>query len=191
MVAQLKKLSWLFFTNFFISSFTFGGGYVVIPMIRKYFVEKKAWISDEKLMDLAAIAQSSPGAIAVNLSVLAGFQTAGFSGALISCIASVLPALILLSFISVWYVSFSQNMAVSAILKGMESGVAALIVDLVINMYQMILEEKNILLAMLVPIVFIGNYLLGLNVAALLISSAMLCSISLYWRLHRKGKENV
>ena len=67
---QKKSLSlylWLFKVNFFISAFTFGGGYVVIPMIRKYFVTEKHLFSEDELMDMAAIAQSSPGAIAINL----------------------------------------------------------------------------------------------------------------------------
>ena len=72
-----KQLVWLFCINLFISSFTFGGGYVVIPMIRKYFVQKKKYLTEEEVMELAAISQSSPGAIAVNLSALAGYKTAG------------------------------------------------------------------------------------------------------------------
>ena len=81
---KLKRLAWLFFINLFISSFTFGGGYVVIPMIRKYFVQKKKYLSEEEVMELAAISQSSPGAIAVNLSTLAGYKTAGMAGAAVS-----------------------------------------------------------------------------------------------------------
>ena len=81
-----KNLPWLFGIHFFISAFTFGGGYVVIPMIRRYFVEKKQLFSEEELLEMAAIAQSSPGAIAVNLSVLSGYRTLGRLGAAVSCI---------------------------------------------------------------------------------------------------------
>lgn len=69
---KLKLLLWLFKTDFFISSFTFGGGYVVLPMIRKYFIEQKHLFSEDELMDMSAVAQSSPGAIAINLAVLCG-----------------------------------------------------------------------------------------------------------------------
>lgn len=93
---------------------------MVIPMIRKYFVQKKHFLTEE-VMELAAISQSSPGAIAVNLSSLAGYKTAGLPGAVVNCIASVLPALIILSVISAWYESFSQNVLVNAVLKGMEA----------------------------------------------------------------------
>ena len=69
---RIKICIWLFGINFFISAFTFGGGYIVIPMIKKYFVDRKQLFNNEELMDMAAIAQSSPGAIAINLTVLAG-----------------------------------------------------------------------------------------------------------------------
>lgn len=73
---KLKLLLWLFKTDFFISSFTFGGGYVVLPMIRKYFIEQKHLFSEDELMDMSAVAQSSPGAIAINLAVLCGKKVA-------------------------------------------------------------------------------------------------------------------
>lgn len=71
-MTKLKFYSWLAGVNLFISTFTFGGGYVVVPMIRKYYVEKRALFTNDELMEMAAVAQSSPGAIAINLSVLAG-----------------------------------------------------------------------------------------------------------------------
>ena len=82
---------WLFSINLFISAFTFGGGYVVVPMIRKYFVEQKKLFDEDELMNMAAVAQSVPGAIAINLSALAGYRCAGTAGVLISCLASILP----------------------------------------------------------------------------------------------------
>ena len=91
---------WLFDIHFTISSITFGGGYIVIPMVRKYFVEKKKIFTESDLMDMAAIAQSSPGAIAVNLPILSGYQTCGMGGAIISGIASVLHCIIILSIVS-------------------------------------------------------------------------------------------
>lgn len=186
---KIYTLTWLFFINIFISAFTFGGGYVVIPMIRKYFVQQKHLLSEEEVMDMAAIAQSSPGAIAVNLASLAGYKTAGLVGAILSCVASVLPALILLSIISTWYASFAANAAVAAVLKGMEAGVAALIVSLVIDMYIVILQEKSWLLSLLVPLVFFGNYFLGLNVALLLIVSCLLCVAAIKFK--QKGEPSL
>lgn len=174
---KLKRLFWLFYINLFISSFTFGGGYVVIPMIRKYFVQKRKYLTEEQVMELAAISQSSPGAIAVNLSTLAGYKTAGMAGAVVSCISSVIPALIILSVISAWYVVFSQNALVGAVLKGMEAGVAALIVDLIIDMVRMVTEEKSPLLTAMIPAAFIGSFFLNINVAVILLICCAVCVI--------------
>ncbi len=186
---KLKRLTWLFFINLFISSFTFGGGYVVIPMIRKYFVQKKKYLSEEEVMELAAISQSSPGAIAVNLSTLAGYKTAGMAGAAVSCIASVIPALLILSVISAWYAAFSQNQLVGAVLKGMEAGVAALIVDLIIDMVRMVMQEKSLLLTAMIPAAFISSFFLNINVAVILIFCCVICIGTVWLKNHRSSRQ--
>lgn len=179
---KLPLLCWLFGVNFFISAFTFGGGYVVIPMIRKYFVQNKKLFLESELLDMAAIAQSSPGAIAVNLSVLAGYRTAGLKGAIVSGAASVLPALIILSVISVGYQAFRDNTAVSAVLKGMEAGVAALIVDLVYDMCRGIFKEKRLFFSILIPLAFVSSFFLQINAALIIVISALLCLLECYLR---------
>lgn len=183
---NLRRLPRIFLINLLISSFTFGGGYVVIPMIRKYFVHKNHYITEEDVMDMAAIAQSSPGAIAVNLAVLAGYKTAGAAGAVVSCIASVLPALIILSLVSHWYDAVFTNSSVAAVLKGMEAGVAALIVSLVLDMYRGILKENSRLLTLLVPLVFAGNYFFNINVALLLAGSALACLLPIFYQRRKE-----
>ena len=182
----LRQLAWLFCINLFISAFTFGGGYVVIPMIRKYFVQKKHFLTEE-VMELAAISQSSPGTIAVNLSSLAGYKTAGLPGAVVSCIASVLPALIILSVISAWYESFSQNVLVNAVLKGMEAGAAALIADLILDMVQVIKNEKSRLLTVMVPAAFAASFFLNLNVALILLACCCVCVGEVWCADRKKG----
>lgn len=91
MKQNIRKYLWLLATNLFISAFTFGGGYVVVPMIRRFFVTQKQYFTEDELIDMSAIAQSTPGAIAINLSALAGYRVAGIIGALISCLAAVIP----------------------------------------------------------------------------------------------------
>lgn len=179
--------AWLFRVNFFISAFTFGGGYVVIPMIRKYFVEQKGLFEEEELTDMAAIAQSAPGAIAINLSVLAGYRTAGQTGALISSIAAVLPPLLILSAVSSGYQTFRDNHLISVILKGMEAGVAALIVDLVIDLYCAVLGERRLLLTLIAPAAFAASFFLGINVALIL---AVCCAVCLTAVWLKKGRDN-
>ena len=175
---QKKSLSlylWLFKVNFFISAFTFGGGYVVIPMIRKYFVTEKHLFSEDELMDMAAIAQSSPGAIAINLAVLAGFRSAGFSGAVLCGVSSVLPPFLILSVISTCYQVFRDLPVVAAILKGMEAAVGALIVDIVFDMGAAVLKEKKPFFASLMPAAFAGSFLLGINVMVILLICVAAC----------------
>ena len=151
---KVKKCLWLFWINLFIGAFTFGGGYIVVPMINKYFVWKKRLFSKEELLSMAAIAQSTPGAIAV-----------------------IIPPLVILSIITVWYDAFSSNPAVEAVLRGMQAGVAALIVDIVVDMWQMILRRKSALLNALVPGAFLASFAFHANIAAIL---AVCCLLSLW-----------
>lgn len=177
---HLKIHFTLFRITFYISAFTFGGGYVVIPMMRKYFVEDLELITEQELMDMAAIAQSSPGAIAVNIAVLVGYRISGMLGAIISAIGTILPPILILSVISIFYKAFRDNQIISAILKGMEAGVAATIVDLIIDMVQGILQEKNWLLTLMAPITFIASFVFNVNVLLIIITCAVLAIAQTY-----------
>ena len=158
---------WLIAVNIYISMFAFGGGYVVVPLVRRSFVEKKKIFTEDELMEMSAVAQSSPGAIAVNLAALSGYKAAGTAGAVISCAASVIPPLVILGIISGFYDLFIANKIVAAVLKGMQSGVAALIVSVVADMCTVILKEKSFFLFSLIPIAFIANFIFDVNVALL------------------------
>ncbi len=186
--SKLKVYIWIFGVNFFISAFTFGGGYVVIPMIKKYFVDKKKFFSNEDLMDMAAIAQSSPGAIAINLSVLAGYKTAGIMGAIISCVSAVMPPLIILAVISTYYLMFRDNLVISAILKGMEAGVGALIVDIVLDMSKAIFREKQKFMSLIIPVTFIASFILHINVVIIILTCSVICFIH-GWIKKKKGEK--
>lgn len=170
---------WLFYKNFFISAFTFGGGYVVIPMLQKYFVEEKHFITQSELMDMAAIAQSSPGAIALNLAVLSGYRVKGFRGALISAFASILPPFIIIFIVSQFYQIFQENQMVRSIMRGMEAGVIALIVDLVIDMTMLIAKEKNNFMIALIPIAFCLNFFFQISVIWILFGVCLVCILEI------------
>lgn len=186
---KFKVYFWLFYINVFISSFTFGGGYVVIPMVRKYFIKNKKLINEQELMEIAAIAQSSPGAIAVNLSILAGYKIAKMKGAIISCVASVLPPIIILSLISSCYDNFRDYEIISSILKGMEAGVCVLIIDLVFDMAKTIFKEKNFLFSAIIPLAFIFNFFFKINVIFIIAASILLCLAESYIKMKKKGKK--
>ena len=173
---------WLMAVNLFISTFTFGGGYVVVPMVRRYFVNRKHFFGEEDLMNMAAVAQSTPGAIAINLSALAGYQVAGFPGAAISCIAAIVPPLLILGLISTFYTLFITNALVAAVLKGMLAGVAALIVDLIIDMYALIQKEHSPFLSFMIPAAFLANFIFNINVALILFLCCFLCVLRVFWK---------
>ena len=182
---KIKTCLWLFWINLFIGTFTFGGGYIVVPMIDKYYVQKRKLFTPEELLSMAAIAQSTPGAIAVNLSALAGYRVAGLWGTLASCMGAIVPPLIILSIVASWYEAFSANAAVAAVLRGMQAGVAALIVDIVADMWQMILQKKSRLLKIIVPGAFLATFIFHIDIAVIL---AVCCLLS-FWMARMKQKE--
>lgn len=178
---------WLLATNLFISAFTFGGGYIVVPMVRRFFVIKRRYFTEEDLINMAAIAQSTPGAIAINLSALAGYKVAGIMGVFISCFAAIIPPLVILGLVSAFYKIFISNMVIAAILKGMEAGVAALMVDLIADMCSMILKKKSFFFSIIIPLSFIANFVLGINVALILLVCCFLCVLQVFYK-KRKNK---
>ena len=182
---KVKACIWLFGINFFISAFTFGGGYVVIPMIKKYFVDKKKFFDNEQLMDMAAIAQSSPGAIAVNASIIIGYRLSGIMGAVIATVATVLPPLIILSVISLFYLAFKENLIVNAVMKGMQAGVAAVIIDVVYSMASQVVKSKKLLPISMMILVFIATYFLKINIILIIIVCGIVGAIHSNFRLKR------
>lgn len=178
---------WLAGVNLFISSFTFGGGYVVVPMVRKYFVEKKNLFSEDELLEMAAVSQSAPGAIAVNLISLAGYRTAGRMGLAVSCISALIPPLVILGAVSVFYNAVISNALVLAVLRGMQAGAAALIVDFLADMSKSIIKERSLILDMLVIASFFISCFTKINVIFLLLGSCLLCICLVFIRKRREG----
>ena len=115
----------LFFSSLRLSAFTFGGGYVIVSLMRKRFVEQLHWIDEDEMLDLVAVAQSSPGPIAVNASLMVGYHVAGVWGAALSVLGTVIPPLITISAVSYFYSLFRSNPYVGNLMLGMQAGVAA------------------------------------------------------------------
>lgn len=172
MTEKKDKYLKLFFTTFRVSAFTFGGGFVIIPLLKRKFVDELHWINEEEMLDLTAIAQSSPGAVAVNASVIIGYHVAGLLGALISAIATVLPPLVIISVISVFYKAFRDNVIVSMAMKGMLAGVAAVIFDVVINMASALIKQKRILPLLVMAAAFTASYFFKVNVIVIILVCA-------------------
>ena len=145
-----SKYHTLFLSTFQLSACTFGGGFVIVPLMRKKFVEELGWLEEQEMMDLTAIAQSAPGPIAVNASILVGYRTAGIPGALLTAFGTVLPPLLIISIISFFYQAFRDNVIVNIAMAGMLAGVAAVILDVVINLLRKLLEKKRLLIMLVI-----------------------------------------
>lgn len=163
-----KKYRKLFISTFQLSACTFGGGFVIIPLMHKKFVEELGWIEEQEMLDLTAIAQSSPGAIAVNASILVGYHVAGIPGALTTVMGTILPPLIIISVISFFYRQFRDNALVSMAMTGMLAGVAAVICDVVLNMARGIFRQKRLLPVLMLAASFAAVRFFGVNIMAVI-----------------------
>lgn len=177
----------LFLSTFTISAFTFGGGYVIVPLMRKKFVEKLKWIEEKEMLDFVAIAQSSPGPIAVNTSILVGYRLAGVFGALITVFGTVLPPLIIISAVFLLYDSFKTNPVINAAMLGMRIGVAAVLIDVVITMTKAIIKEKSVLSIFIMLAAFAAAYFFEVNILLILAICAVIGVLESLYKAKQKG----
>ena len=129
-----KVLINLFLSTLYLSAFTFGGGYVIVTLMKNKFVDECHCIEEDEMLDLVAIAQSAPGAIAVNGAIVVGYKLAGIIGVLVATAATVIPPFIIISVISAFYTLFRENRFIAYILDGMQAGVGAVIASVSIQM---------------------------------------------------------
>lgn len=163
----------LFRVMFEISAFTFGGGFVIVSLMKKKLVDELGWIDDKEMLDMTALGQSAPGAIAVNTSILVGKHLAGVPGLMVSVFATILPPLIIIAIISVLYDAFVQNRYIVLALRGMQAGVSAVLFDVVFSLAHNVLKGKCLLLTVLMGLVFILSYFFKVNVVWLLLLAAL------------------
>lgn len=180
--SKAKKYIKLFLSTFKISACTFGGGFVIIPLLRRKFVEELGWIDEQEMMDLTAIAQSSPGAIAVNASILVGYRVAGIPGAMLTVLGTVLPPLIIISVISLFYKAFRDNAIVNAAMAGMLCGVAAVILDVVINMVKGIFNQKRILPVLVMAGAFAAVRFFSVNIIIIILVCGVIGAADVIYR---------
>ncbi|WP_442880896.1 chromate transporter [Anaerorhabdus sp.] len=177
----------LFISTLYLSAFTFGGGYVIITLLKSKFVDELHWIDEEEMLDLAAIAQSAPGPIAINGAIVVGFKLGGIPGVLLSILGAVLPPFIILTTISFFYESFKQNIYIQAVLKGMQAGVAAVIVSVVYDMGNDVVKTKNLVLIGIMILAFVANYVFGLNVVYIIITVGLFGVVRTIIREKKRG----
>ena len=180
----------LFRSTFFLSMFTFGGGYVIVPLMEKKFVDELGWIDENEMLDLMAVGQSSPGPIAVNTSLLVGYRMAGVTGALITVLGTIIPPLVIMTIISYVYIAVRDNAIVNNVLLGMQAGVAAIIVNVVYNMAKRVVMQKQVIPIIVMIIALIAGVVFQVNVLWLLLFSALVGAATTIWNLKVKDKED-
>ncbi|MCH3962198.1 MAG: chromate transporter [Solobacterium sp.] len=159
----------LFFSMLTISAFTFGGGFVIISMMRKKFCDELHWVTDEEVLDMTAIAQSAPGALAVNSAVIFGYRIAGLKGALLSVLATIIPPIVIISIVVLIYNAFASNVIIQTALRVMRAGVGAIITDVVLDLAGNIFKTKNIISVVLMAAAFIASWFFGVSSIALIL----------------------
>ena len=168
----------LFLTFFKIGLFTFGGGYAMIPLIEKEIVHNKKWIKEEDILEIVAIAESTPGPIAVNAATFAGYRLAGFFGALAATCGVVLPSFAIILAISGILQAFRDNKYVQYAFMGIRAGVLALVIKALITLFKK--APKGLIAYLIMAAVFILAAFTGIDIVFIIIGSAV---VGLVYRL--------
>ena len=172
----MKTLLDIFVTFFKIGAFTFGGGYAMIPLIQHETVEEKNWVKDEDILDIVAIAESTPGPIAINVATFVGYRVAGFMGAFFATIGVVLPSLLIITVISYVLEAFRNLKAVRYAFMGIRAGVLALILRAFRGMFRK--TKKSILNYCILGAAFVLVALLNVNVLLVIVLCALVGLVS-------------
>lgn len=158
-----KKLLRLFIETFYLSAFTFGGGYMIVSLMKKKFVNEYHWIEEDEMLDLVAIA--------VNGAIVVGYKLAGISGVIVSVFGAVLPPFLIISVVSVFYEIFRDNRIVAAMLSGMQTGVGAVIISVVYEMAKgQSKKENRIELAIIMVVAFMASYVFDISVIYIILA---------------------
>ena len=169
------KILWkIFISTLYLSAFTFGGGYVIVTLMKKIFVDDYHWIEENEMLDLVAIAQSSPGAIAVNGAIVVGYKLAGLFGTFVAIIGTVIPPFVIISVISVCYNVFRSNYYVAQLLEGMQAGVGAVIASVTYEMGAGIVKDKQAASIVIMIGAFIAACVFNINVIFIVIACGLI-----------------
>ena len=154
----------LFISTFLISAFTVGGGFVLIPLMKAKFVDEYGWLKENEALDLVSIAQSAPGVMAANSSIIMGYRMGGFLGSVTALLATVLPPLITLTIISYFYDAVASNPYVRMFLKGMQCGVTAILINVVLDLVIKQIKKKLALPLIIMAGAFIAAVVFKINI---------------------------
>ena len=187
MDSKLKRIRTLFLTFFKIGAFTFGGGYAMIPLIQREIVEKHGWMTDEDILDIFAIAESTPGPIAINSATFVGWRVAGFWGAALATTGVVLPSFVIILLISFLLTGFADIPAVQYAFFGIRAGVMALLMKALWTMYKK--NPKHPIGYGIMAAAFIITAFFDVPVLAVIIGCAAVGLLSSLWMWRKEGRK--
>jgi len=192
MSGKTKTYLTLFYSSFYISALTFGSGYVIVSVIKKRFVDDLGWIDEKEMMNLMALAQSSPGAIAANTALLVGFKICGAMGAFLSVLGMALPPLVTIFIISLLYDAIRDNTIVSAVLMGMQIGACAVIADVIVTMFISVIKDKEVRKAVKAAIMicaFAAAFVLKINFVFVVLFFILVGLVWFFveWRIRKRA----
>ena len=164
----------LFISTFLISAFTVGGGFVLIPLMKAKFVDEYGWLKENEALDLVSIAQSAPGVMAANSSIIMGYRMGGFLGSLTALLATILPPLITLTIISFFYDAVASNPYVRMFLKGMQCGVTAILIKVVVDLVVKQVKKKLALPLIIMAGTFIAAAVFKINIMQIIAVDAII-----------------
>jgi chromate transporter len=170
-----KRPLWTLFSAMLtISAFTFGGGFVIVSLMKKKFVDTLHWLTEEEMLDMTALSQSAPGPIAVNAAILVGRRIAGVRGMLFAVTGTLIPPIVIIGIISLIYAQFASNEWVKAALTGMSCGVAAVITDVVCGLGGKIVKSRDWVKITLMALAFLCTFFLKINVIYIILGAIVL-----------------
>lgn len=187
-----SKILWtLFKSMFMLSACTFGGGFVIVSLMKKKFVEELKWIEEDEMLDITAITQSSPGPLPVNASVIIGYRMCGILGSIVAILGTIIPPMVIISIISLFYNEFRTNKYIAIALQVMRAGVAAVIFDVVIKLAQNVIKTKRMLYILMMVVSFIATYFFKVSAMLIILVCLGIGIIDLLVTLAKKKGDNV
>ena len=167
-----SKLLALFWTIFTISA-TANSGYAILAVMQDEFVKKRAWFSENQMADNIAIVQSTPGAMAVNASMVVGYQVAGLLGSLVAVLGCILPPIVVMIVVTCFYEAIVGNELVRLFMRGMQLGVVGMLLNVVVSLFVNVTKDGLAYPAVLMALAFTYVHLLGWPIPYLAIGCAM------------------
>ncbi|MFM1551998.1 chromate transporter [Helcococcus ovis] len=156
-----------------IASFTFGGGYTIVPVMKDEFSVKRKLIDEKEMLDIVSISTSGPGPMAINCAIITGYRLHGVFGAIMAAISSAIPSLVIITIISYFYKEFSENYYVKAALTGMGGAIAGVLLITSYDMAKQALKTHTFVSAFIIICTFVASYVVNVNTGIIILVTAI------------------